>query len=75
MAHIMHPILGDRKYGDFKTNAKFRAANRPFLHAYELSFPEDVDESLSEIAGQTFRAELPDDMRKFIEARGLHYED
>ena len=73
-AHIKHPILGDRKYGDFRINHNMRNITRPLLHAYELQFPEDVDDSLSEIAGKTFRAEIPDDMRAFIESGGLHYE-
>lgn len=73
-AHIKHPILGDRKYGDFRINRNMRNITRPLLHAYELQFPEDVDDSLSEIAGRTFRAEIPDDMRNFIESGGLHYE-
>ena len=73
-AHIKHPIIGDRKYGDFRINHKLKNVTRPLLHAYELAFPEDVDDSLSEIAGCTFRAELPDDMRSFIEAGGLRYE-
>ena len=73
-AHIKHPIIGDRKYGDFRINHKLKNVTRPLLHAYELVFPKDVDDSLSEIAGQTFRAELPDDMRGFIEAGGLRYE-
>ena len=73
-AHIKHPILGDRKYGDFRINHSMKNITRPLLHAYELQFPEDVDDSLSEIAGKTFRAEIPDDMRAFIESGGLHYE-
>ena len=74
MAHIKHPILGDRKYGDFRINRSMKSISRPMLHAYELEFPEDVDDSLREIAGKTFRAEIPDDMKEFIQARGLDYE-
>ena len=75
MAHIKHPILGDRKYGDFKVNRTVKEASRPFLHAYELEFPEDLHSSLAEIAGRKFRAELPGDMREFTDNRRLHYED
>ena len=71
MAHIKHPILGDRKYGDFHTNRKMKNITRPLLHAYELEFYDDVHESLSEIAGKKFRADIPDDMREFINARGF----
>ena len=71
MAHIRHPILGDRKYGNFRTNRNARTVSRPMLHAYELQFPEDLHPSLKEIAGKTFRAELPEDMKNFIDARGF----
>ena len=70
-AHIGHPIIGDRKYGDFHANRAAKSVSRPLLHAYELAFPEDVDESLAEIAGKSFTAELPSDMKEFIEARRL----
>lgn len=70
-AHIGHPIIGDRKYGDFHANRAAKSVSRPLLHAYELAFPEDVNESLAEIAGKSFIAELPSDMKEFIEARRL----
>ena len=69
-AYIHHPIIGDRKYGDFHANRRANVS-RPLLHAYELTFPDDIHDSLSEIAGKTFTAPLPDDMREFISARGL----
>jgi RluA family pseudouridine synthase len=68
MAHIGHPILGDRKYGDIEINRLRRAeARRPLLHALELSFPENLPDPLSELAGKTFRADLPADMKTIIE--------
>ena len=69
MAHIKHPILGDRKYGDFRINRSMKTVTRPLLHAYELEFPDGLHSSLAEVEGRTFRAEIPDDMRAFIEAR------
>lgn len=74
MAHIKHPILGDRKYGDFAINRSMKNITRPLLHAYELEFPENIDDSLSEIAGKTFRADIPEDMKAFIDARRFNYE-
>ena len=74
MAHIKHPILGDRKYGDFRVNRAEKQITRPMLHAYELEFPDDVHSSLKEIAGKTFRADIPDDMKTFIDARRFSYE-
>ena len=70
-AHIGHPIIGDRKYGDFSANRAAKSVSRPLLHAYELAFPDDVDGSLSEIAGKNFAAPIPDDMKEFIDSRGL----
>ena len=75
MAHIKHPILGDRKYGDFRINRENKNVTRPFLHAYELMFPDGLHSSLAEVEGRTFRAEIPADMRAFIEARRLDDED
>ena len=73
-AYIHHPILGDRKYGDFTANRKAKDISRPLLHAHELLFPEDLPDSLSEIAGKKFTAPLPDDMKNFIVARGFNYD-
>ena len=75
MSHIKHPIIGDRKYGDFRVNKLMKNITRPFLHAYELDFPENLHDSLSEIDGKKFTAPLPDDMKNFIEARRLMNED
>lgn len=74
MAHIHHPILGDRKYGDFHANRNMKTVSRPLLHAYELTFPEGLNASLQEIDRQTFRAEVPEDMKAFIASRGWSYE-
>lgn len=40
-AHIMHPVIGDKKHGDVKQNTYFRNVfdmRRMLLHALELSF-------------------------------------
>ena len=70
MAHIGHAILGDRKYGDFRTNRAHGEITRPLLHAYQLEFPDNIHESLSEIAGKRFTAPIPEDMRNFIASKG-----
>ena len=66
MAHIGHPVLGDRKYGDFEANRRRREVGRPLLHAFELKFPAPLSGALSEISGKTFRAELPEDMAALL---------
>ena len=74
MAHIKHPVLGDRKYGDFKINKSLKQIPRPLLHAYELEFPEKLSPALKEIEGKIFRAPLPDDMKEFLKLQGINYE-
>jgi 23S rRNA pseudouridine955/2504/2580 synthase len=70
MAHIGCPILGDRKYGSIEANRRRHAeAKRPLLHAYELRFPEELPGALREVAGKTFRANLPRDMALLLEER------
>ena len=75
MAHIKHPIIGDRKYGDFKINRAMKNVTRPLLHAYELEFPDNLRPALKEIEGKKFSAPLPDDMKKFLEELEIKYED
>ncbi|MBR2207842.1 MAG: RluA family pseudouridine synthase [Synergistaceae bacterium] len=71
MAHIKHPIIGDRKYGDFKINRALKKITRPLLHAYELEFPDNLRPALKEIEGKIFSAPLPDDMKEFLEERRM----
>ena len=66
MAYIKCPILGDKKYGNFKVNRLMKNIHRPLLHAYSLEFPNGVSKSLSEISGKKFTAELPSDFEEFI---------
>lgn len=74
LAHIGHPIIGDRKYGDFHVNKNIHAP-RPLLHAYRLIFPQYIDDSLSEIAGKSFTAPLPDDIIRFILSQGIDFHE
>ena len=73
MSHVGHPIIGDRKYGLFnaKTDKKIK---RPLLHAYEISFPDDLPPSIAELEGKIFRAPLPADMQEFIKLRAWDIE-
>jgi 23S rRNA pseudouridine955/2504/2580 synthase len=70
MAHIGCPILGDRKYGNIEINRRRDAeAKRPLLHAYELAFPGELPEALSELSGKIFKADLPRDMTVLLHER------
>lgn len=76
LAHIGHPILGDRKYGNIEINRRWKnSAKRPLLHAYELSFPEKLPDSIKELSGNTFRANIPSDMMLIIQKLGWQVSD
>ena len=42
VSNLGYPIIGDKKYGDDKTNKKYKlkGINRMLLHAESISFPE-----------------------------------
>jgi 23S rRNA pseudouridine955/2504/2580 synthase len=68
LAHIGHPILGDRKYGNIEINRRWRAAaGRPLLHAHELGFPGELPEALFDLEGKTFKADPPQDMAALLD--------
>lgn len=61
MAHIGHPVIGDRQYGG-RTNAVGLMAPRQMLHAEFLAFTHPRNAVRME-----FRAPLPDDMANLLE--------
>lgn len=53
LASVGHPVIGDRKYGDEKSNRKYYEqfhVNHQLLHAYRLEFPD----------GRVFTAPMPE---------------
>ncbi len=61
LASIGHPIIGDFKYGDQKTNHYFKKnyeLSSQLLHSYEMEFPK-LEGPLSHLSGRTFTAKLP----------------
>lgn len=60
-ASINHPVIGDRKYGDFKVNKlmkdKYHLAAQ-LLHAYGLTFVKSFG-SLAYLEGKTFTCNVP----------------
>ena len=63
-----HPVVGDTLYGGKRKSvpprlAALKGLDRPFLHAYQLSFAHPAD-------GQTmsFEAPLPDDLQTVLQA-------
>jgi 23S rRNA pseudouridine955/2504/2580 synthase len=66
LASIGHPILGDYKYGDQKTNHFFKVnydLSNQLLHSDQMVFPELVGE-LSSLSGKSFTANLPEQFEK-----------
>lgn len=66
MAHILHPIIGDRPHGCNKQNKLFLAhfdMNTMLLHAQELRFtPPGAAESI------TITAPLQDEFRRMMDS-------
>lgn len=60
LASLGFPILGDAKYGG---NVN-RLVKRPFLHARSIEMPREKE--LGWVSGQSFTANLPDDMMAFF---------
>lgn len=59
LASIGHPIVGDRKYGDKKTNEYFKDKYRlesQFLHAYRLCF-SGLEGKLAYLNGKEFKSQ------------------
>lgn len=69
LSSIGYPIIGDVKYGNKKENDVFKKnfkLNHQLLHAYELNFPNEMDEKLSNLKGLTLKAPLPRDFDKIL---------
>lgn len=63
-----HPIIGDYKYGDHKTNDKYKSKyhlSAQLLHAYEIEFPE-LRSPFEQISGQDYYAAVPEIFWKII---------
>jgi 23S rRNA pseudouridine955/2504/2580 synthase len=66
LASIGHPIIGDYKYGDQKTNHFFKMnydLSSQLLHANQMVFPE-LEGELSYLSGKCFTANLPEQFEK-----------
>lgn len=72
LAAIGHPILGDRRYGDFPLNREVKrrfGVGRQLLHAWRLELEHPVTGRHLELV-----APVPDDMRGVLERMGLSVE-
>ena len=66
LAHLKRPVLGDRTYGGVNELSRRLGLERPFLHAYRLSFPHPDDGHIVEV-----EEELPEDLSAVIQEAGL----
>jgi 23S rRNA pseudouridine1911/1915/1917 synthase len=66
LAHLGHPVLGDRVYGGLSELSRELGLTRPFLHACSLRFPHPDDGR--EVA---VTDDLPGDLEAALEAAGL----
>ncbi len=71
LASIGHPIIGDSKYGDKKSNSYFKKKYElsfQLLHSYRLEFPAELD---TKLAGRSFVAPLPQQFLNIADGEGL----
>ena len=62
LASIGHPVLGDFKYGEQKTNLYFKSSyglSHQLLHSYRMVFPA-IEGELAYLSGKEFKAEPPE---------------
>ncbi|WP_236932776.1 RluA family pseudouridine synthase [Geosporobacter ferrireducens] len=66
LSSIGHPIVGDGKYGDIKTNREFRekfGLSSQLLHAYKIVFEKTIG-GMQYLEGKEFLCPLPEIFRK-----------
>ena len=66
LANLGHPVMGDRTYGGVSDASKGLGLDRPFLHAWKLSFPHPDDGRSIEVDDP-----LPGELVGALEAAGL----
>ena len=76
MSYIRHHVVGDGKYGDFKTNNMIEREygfKNQFLHASEVHFGE-LHKPLNNLSRKSFKAEMPQEyidlLNKLRERKG-----
>jgi 23S rRNA pseudouridine1911/1915/1917 synthase len=66
LAHLDHPVAGDRTYGGASEQSRALGLSRPFLHAWRLKFPHPDGGRTIEVTD-----ELPEDLAHALEKAGL----
>jgi 23S rRNA pseudouridine1911/1915/1917 synthase len=62
LAHLRHPLAGDRAYGADPRLAGALGLTRPFLHAWRLAFQHPADGRPVEVSEP-----VPDDLEDVLE--------
>lgn len=68
LAYKNYPVVGDNKYGDFKTNHYFKEKynfTNQFLHAKKIAFKQ-IDGYLSYLSNRSYVAPLPKDEEEIL---------
>ena len=68
MSYIRHHVVGDIKYGDYKTNSIFKREfgfENQFLHAYKLKFL-DINGPLNYLKNKEFSVGLPSELQEIL---------
>ena len=74
LASVGHPIIGDTKYGNTKSNAQFRRkyqVKSQLLHARYVTFPK-VTGMFSYLSGRCFAAAVPPQFERCMTGENLH---
>lgn len=69
LASVHHPVIGDRKYGDFECNRIMKQKyhlDHQFLHAYQIRFVKPIG-CLKYLQGKVITCPLPKDLLKIKE--------
>lgn len=69
MASINHPVIGDKKYGNFKINQFFKKQYKyssQFLHAYKIKFKDIKEQKLKYLSQKIFTSELDNHDKKLL---------
>lgn len=69
MASIGHPVIGDRKYGDFEVNRQLKnqyGLTHQLLHAYQLHFKKSYG-ALAYLEGKTIKAPVQGQFSEIIQ--------
>ena len=68
LAYLGYPVIGDSKYGDFKTNTYFEkeyGLKNQFLHASEMHFGQ-LQPPLVYLSNRKFTAPMPEEFETII---------